>query len=206
MDIVTHALSAALWTEPLTPPRCEDRVYARWRERAALVLGALLPDADGVLGWIDLSLYDRYHRVVTHSVLGLVFVAVTSALVAQSWPERWLLPSMRTRADGRPVVSPSFSRLVCFAGVAVLWHFAGDLITAWGIWPAWPLSARDFKLGMVNSIEPALLGITVLAAGVQHLLLRRGKRVAAWTTAMVWLALCMGYVLLRRSLLGEPFI
>ena len=65
----------------------------------------MLPDADGVLGWIDLSLYDRYHRVVTHSFLGLVLVALTAALIAQKWPERWLLRSMRTKTDGRPVVS-----------------------------------------------------------------------------------------------------
>lgn len=206
MDPVTHILSAALWTEPLTPPQPEGAVYARWRERAALVLGALLPDGDGVLGWIDLSLYDKYHRVVTHSFFGLVLVAISAALIARLWPETWLLSSLRTTSNDRRIETPVFSRLLLISTVAVSWHFVGDLITAWGIWPAWPFSAQDLKLGMVNSIEPALLGITLVAGICQYYLIRGDRRVAAWITATAWLVLCTLYVLLRPSLLGEPFI
>lgn len=206
MDPVTHVLSAALWTEPLTPPRVEGAIYARWRERAALALGALMPDADGVLGWIDLSLYERYHRVATHSALGLVVVWLLAAGLARAWPERWLLPFLRTRAGGQPVRDPRFVRLLLFAAVGLTLHFLGDLIGAWGIWPAWPFLDVDISLARVNSLEPALCGLTIGAWAVQHWLIHRSRRRAAWATAGVWLLLCVAWVVVRPGLLGEPFI
>jgi len=206
LDPVTHVLAPALWSEPVPSPEVAPAVYARWRERAAVALGALLPDADGVLGWIDLSLYDRYHRVVTHSVPGLLAVTLLAAGLAATWPERWILPFLRTRAQGQEIVRPTARRLLSFAALAVALHFVGDLITAWGIWPAWPWSAHDFALARVNSLEPALCGITLGAWALQHWLLTKGRRRAAWGAAVAWLLVCAVYVAVRPALLGEPYI
>jgi len=207
VDPVTHVLGAALWTEPASRPEVAPAAYARWRERAAVVLGALLPDADGVLGWIDLSLYERYHRVVTHSFTGLLVVTLLAAGLARWWPERWLLPFARTRVDrDQSIADPSLGRLLLFAAIAVCAHLLGDLITAWGIWPAWPISNHDFALARVNSIEPALFGVTLAAWAAQHWLLVRGRRGVAWGAAGIWLVLVLVWVVVRPALLGEPFI
>jgi heme A synthase len=129
LDSITHILSGALWTEPVRPPLGAEGHYARWRERAAIVAAALLPDADGVLGWIDPALYGKYHRVVTHSVGGLIALAFLSALIAKHWPRKWLLPFLRKNADSSEI-APSFLRLSIIASITTLLHFLGDWIGA----------------------------------------------------------------------------
>ena len=197
MDSITHLLAPALWTEPIPPPSPGGAVYARWRERAALAIAALLPDVDGVLGWIDPALYARYHRVFTHSAPGIVLVVLIAAWIARTWPERAMLPSLRTHAGGRPIVKPTFRRLLGFASISAAWHLAGDWVTAWGIQPLWPFWRVDMALGRVNSIEPVVLTITAAAWAVQHLFITRGKRRGAWVVAVVWIVVCAGYVWLR---------
>jgi len=201
---VTHVLGAALWTEPWIDGAATSSSLPRWRARSAVALGALLPDADGVIGWISLSAYARYHRVVTHSLIGLPLAIGLAALIARHWPERWLPPSLRPAAPapGRPV---RWRTLLALAAAGAGWHLAGDLITAWGIWPLWPFSSLDLSLARVNSLELPLLLLTLLAAAGQHWLLTQGQRRAAWSTAALWLLLAACYVSLRPLLLGEPY-
>ena len=204
MDPVTHVLSAALWTEPALRRPTEASQLPLWRARAAVALGALLPDADGLVGWVSLSLYAKYHRVVTHSLVGLPLLIVAAALIARHWPVRWLLPSLRPAA-GQPDVRPRWRPLLGLAAIGAAWHLIGDVVTAWGIWPLWPFSSIDLSLARVNSIEWPLLMLTVLAAGAQYWLLERARRRAAWATAALWLLAAAGYALLRPQLLGVPF-
>ncbi|MBN1517511.1 metal-dependent hydrolase [Candidatus Sumerlaeota bacterium] len=149
----------------------------------------------------------RYHRVVTHSILGLILIALACAGLARVWPEQLLLPFMRTKQPPEAkLIRPAFKRLLAFAALAVGMHFIGDWITDWGVWPFWPWSMQDCKLARVNSLEPALLGITVSAWAVQHWLIVHGRRKAAWLTAVVWLMISALYVAVRIQLFGRPFI
>jgi membrane-bound metal-dependent hydrolase YbcI (DUF457 family) len=198
MDSITHVLSAVIVTEPLGAPRvAEGAVYARWRERLAIFLGALVPDADGVLGWIDPALFASYHRKTTHSILGVVILTFLLAWVASAWPEKWLPPFVRRRYRDRRIVKPEFSRLLAFTFVAIACHWLGDWVAAWGIWPFWPFATQDMALGRVNSLDWVLLALTVLAWAVQHLLLVRDKRRAGWIVTGVWAVLFAAYVWLR---------
>jgi len=222
MDSITHVLSAALWTEPVGTPRWAPgnergeiaAAYARWRERMAVGLGALLPDADGLLGWpglfgfsADATLYAKYHRTVTHSILGFAVVIVVSAAISRVWPERWLLPFLRTKHGGRLIVKPSWRRLIAFSAVAVFWHFIGDSVTAWGtLRILWPFSDFDAQLRRVNSLEPVLLALTVAAWGAQHFCLTRGLTKSAWAIAAAWLLLCAVYVWLRPHFGAPAFV
>ncbi|NQU43470.1 metal-dependent hydrolase [bacterium] len=210
MDPLTHVLAPVLWTEPLPVPEMEGAAYARWRERAAVLLGALLPDIDGTpallttFGFTDEPLFAQYHRIATHSLPGVVVLCLIAAAIARLWPERWLLPSLRTKNAGRPVVRPTWKRLFAFAGIALGFHLLGDAITAWGTLKLlWPFSSMDFQLERVNSIEPVLLSLTVAAWTVQYLFLQKGKRKSAWITAAVWLVACGLYVWLR-PVFGPP--
>jgi membrane-bound metal-dependent hydrolase YbcI (DUF457 family) len=115
VDLLTHTLTAALWTEPIIAASGMEAARPRWRQRTAVALGASLPDLDGCLGWVsqiangDFALYTKYHRVVTHSIGGLIAVALVSALLARHWPGRWLLPSMRRRwLTDTPGASPPY--------------------------------------------------------------------------------------------------
>jgi len=213
MDPFTHVLSPAIWTEPLKPPRPTGAFYARWRERGAILLGALLPDLDAVPGLLETfgftqePMFTRYHRIASHSFLGLVVVALLSATLAWKWPERWLLPSLRPKTSTPRRVNPSWRRLFLFSMVAVVFHFVGDWITAWGtLKPFWPFSDLDAQLARVNSIEPILCSITIAAWAVQHFCLSRGHRRAAWTIAGLWLVICAMYVWLRPYYGSEAFV
>lgn len=204
MDPVTHVLSAALWTEPALRRLPAPSQLPLWRARAAVALGALLPDADGLVGWVSLSLYAKYHRVITHSLVGLPLLIGLAALIARYWPVRWLLPSLRPAADV-PDVRPRWQPLLGLAAVGAAWHLVGDAVTAWGIWPLWPFWPIDLNLGLVNSLELPLLLLTLVAAGLQHWLLDRGRVRAAWSTAAIWLLVAACYTLLRAPLLGAPY-
>ncbi len=214
MDSVTHILSAALFTEPLGPPEQSGPRYARWRERMAVLLAALAPDADGVLGFINLELYAKYHRVVTHSFFVLPIIALLVAWVAKVYPERGLLPSMRPTSGPEPVTSPSLRRLYGFAMISIACHFVGDWIAAWGIWPFWPVWVVDLSLHRVNSLEPILLTLTLIAFVAQWIVIHRNTeenqpRVTirkAWLVTAVWALLVAIYVWLRPHLGEVAFV
>jgi membrane-bound metal-dependent hydrolase YbcI (DUF457 family) len=194
----------------------------RWRERLAVILGALLPDVDAILGLFQTAglssepLYARFHRVATHSLPGLIVVWLVAAGVARVWPERGMLPTLRgpippangavPHAAAAKPSTASWGRLLAVAGIAVAWHVAEDWITAWGTLKLlWPFSTRDFQLGRVNSIEPIILAMTVTAWALQQWFLGRRRRRAAWWTAGAWCAVVVLYVWLR-PLFGAPAI
>lgn len=213
MDPVIHVLSPALWTEPIRPPRFGGAIYARWRERAAILLGALLPDLDAVPGLLETfgltqePMFTRYHRIASHSIIGLIAVAILSAIIASKWPERWLLPSLRPKNRILPPVNPSLRRLLLFSSLAVSFHFIGDWITAWGtLKPLWPFSNLDTQLARVNSIEPVLCSLTIAAWAVQHFCIVHGFRKTAWSVAAIWLLLSVAYVWLRPYFGREAFV
>ena len=70
MDIVTHGLAGALLARAGFTQRM-GRVAT-----IALVVGALVPDADVVLGLWDQMAAIRYHRGPTHSIFGGVTLAL----------------------------------------------------------------------------------------------------------------------------------
>ncbi len=198
MDSITHILSGALWTEPVRRPLGAKGHYARWRERVAILVAALLPDIDGVLGWIDPALYGKYHRVVTHSIGGLIVLALLAAVIAKYWPEKWLLPRFRPKADSPRIANPSYPRLLAVTSITTVFHFLGDWIGAWGVWPLWPWKPEaNFALARVNSLDVVILGMTVAAWAIQNFALAKGRRKTAWVLPVVWLALVVVYVWLR---------
>ena len=212
MDTLTHVLSAALWTEPLSSPALDvGQVHPRWRDRAAVILGASIMDLDGVLGWVsqvlrgDMLLYTLYHRVVTHSVGGLVVCALLSALIARRWPERWLLPFLRPPPGAGEPVTPRLQRLFCLASIGAAWHLVGDAITHWGtLKPLWPFSGFDLQWDLVNSLSPPLFSLTLAAWAIQNQVLRAGKTRWAWAIAVVWLAACGAFIAFRPLLISTP--
>lgn len=207
MDSITHVLAPIVVTAPLRRPDPSPGVAEeRWRETLALLLGALLPDADGVSGFVSLLYYEKYHRVISHSILSLCILSVVCAWLAMKWP-RWLWwPSWRhLRGEGQ-LKPPPFRRLWALASIALFTHFAGDWITHWGIWPFWPWIDKahgDFSIKRVNSLDPVMLTMTVAAWAVQHWFVHNKKIRASWIVAAIWFLACALYVWLR-PVFGAP--
>ena len=209
MDSITHILAAALFCQPIAAPPLDARIEKRpaWRKAFAIMLGGLLPDGDVVLGLINPLWYERYHRVFTHSFGGLTLLAFLIAYLAYRWPEKWILPFMRPKADHRRIINFPYRHLLLIAAISLLIHLILDWVTKWGIWPLWPISHADFALGRVNSLDLTVCLFTLGAWGIQTALMARSKTLARgaapWVIATGWAFFLIAYVIIR-PMVGPP--
>lgn len=153
MDFITHTLVGVGAT----------RLVVRRRDRLpqltlGAILGSLLIDSDSLIGVFGgVNAYGLWHRVASHSLLGMPLFALLSATIAwgvMAWkrPRRfgfYLSPDL----DATPPRAP----FAAFLGVAVLCvglHWCGDFITAYGnLLPLWPWSRTDVSRQWVNSFD-----------------------------------------------------
>ncbi len=181
MDFLTHSLVGAgaarlLCRQPNQLPQLS----------IAAVLGALLIDADPWLYLIDPSYYGFYHRVVTHSIVGMIGVALVSAgIVWAFYALLWRISTNRPFTTSARrfgwYVSPnlvageqpqrlSYHPLVAAASAGVALHWVYDVITGFGnMEPFWPLSHYDASLHAVMSFDPVIFSATL----GWHILIRR---------------------------------
>jgi inner membrane protein len=167
MDIVTHGLAGAL----VARAGFEQRV--RRVATAALVVGALLPDVDVVLGFWDQMAAIRYHRGLTHSVFGGVPLALAAA-----WPIWRLVRGVR------------FLHIAGLVYLGILVHIGLDLPTSFGTMALAPLSWRRFALDWVFIVDFVLSGI--VATGLLLGQVWRGLRTPIARMALAGLALYLG--------------
>jgi len=105
------------------------RRAVRW----SLLIGSVLPDIDILFllgGW---SLYRTYHRGPTHSVLGVMILALLlSWIVGKRYP-------MITK-----------SRLFIASLIGMTMHLALDLLTSYRTYLLWPFSDQRFAFGILR--------------------------------------------------------
>jgi inner membrane protein len=147
MDTVTHGLAGWLVAKAL--PSKEGRKEAT----AALVLGAVLPDADNVASLLGSELYLRIHRGLSHSFAG---VLVTSLVVA-----------MLIRRFGKWKDLKALYLLVLLGQLS---HIALDLLNSYGTQIFLPFADTRVAFDILFIVDLAFSGIIV--AG---LLLSRGR-------------------------------
>ncbi len=233
MDAMTHVLSVVIVTEPIRYSLERSRLSVQadepeqasllrppvaWRFYLAMGLAALLPDIDGALGvpdamgWTQLGWYARYHRVITHSIPGLVFFAAVGALLGAFWPQKWMLPFVR-RIDSRGDAGRRYSGsgawpfLFLMALIGVTLHVIEDGVTAWGTLRLfWPVSDWDFQLNRVNSLEPWILAFTLAIWAVQHFLLQMKRLRAGYAMTLLWVLAFAAYVWLRPIYGPKPYV
>ena len=164
MDTVTHGLTGWLVSRALPGE------WNRNEATAAVTLGAVLPDVDHIVSLVGGSeMYVRFHRGLSHSLLG---VAVSSLLVA-------LLFSRFGHWKDR-------KRLFLLTLLGQLSHIALDLLNAYGTMVLQPFSDARFSLDLLFVVDLVFSGIIV--AGIA---LSRGGHAAR---ARVALAVLAGYV------------
>lgn len=198
MDFITHTLIGTGVARLVAP---EKRLLPQCA--LAAVLASLLPDSDSALALLGQEYYGRYHRVASHSILGLTLIAVLVAGVV------WWLMGARPKwrrfgwfvSDNLPPTEPEPARvaflilLMVTVGAAAM-HWVGDWITGYGnITPFWPWLNRDISLAAVNSFDWVLFGST-LAWHVTIRTLDWPRRREVWLTG-AWLICCAGYVTWR---------
>ncbi|MFQ5931088.1 MAG: metal-dependent hydrolase [Nitrospiraceae bacterium] len=144
MDALTHTCSGILLGHALRP-------IPAVRRQTLVVLGlaALAPDVDVVAYLWGPETYSRFHHTYTHTIWGVIFLALLLAAIEQTW-----------------VRQISFPRLfgLNLAGCSI--HMLGDMIALWPLQLLWPLSDHDFALRWTGDFDLVVLIVVGLATGL----------------------------------------
>jgi inner membrane protein len=150
MDTLTHALLGAAAAQV-----CRPRRGAALGTRQRLLLGAAagaFPDLDFVgFLWHPLRFLADGHQGPTHSLLLLPLWALAIAALAAAL----LAPPHRRRE----VFAEAYLAVVAVLVV----HLAADVITAYGVMLAFPLSTQRWALGWINAVDPVFSALALLA-------------------------------------------
>lgn len=171
MDPVTHALSGLAVA------------HAGFRQRigriavVAVTAGALAPDLDNVMAlWDQLSAI-RYHRGLTHSLLGGIPLALLVAWLIFRWGGR-----------GR------YREIAALVYLGVLVHIGLDLVTSFGTKVLYPVSATRFAWDLAFIVDPVLTAAFALPLLIAWRQPRLAKRAvgAGLVVVLLYLGLAAG--------------
>jgi inner membrane protein len=127
---------------------------------AALLIGANFPDIDLVTLLGGSIGYLKYHRGITHSLVGIVVVAVILAGM--------LYFAYRRRIGALPQARYWVLCLMALVGTGS--HFVLDYTNSYGIRPFLPFSSRWYAADLVFIIDPWMLAVLLVGLGFPFLL------------------------------------
>ncbi len=124
----------------------------------AAVLGANLPDIDLVTRLAGSATYLKYHRGLTHSLLGAAVLAAALAAVVFQLGRK----AAPKKTHGGPPLDLTWLLATC--GISTASHLLLDFANAYGIRPFLPFSGRWLAWDIMFIFDPLLL--MLLAAGL----------------------------------------
>lgn len=180
MDNLTHTLTGLALAETGLRRR------SRWAV-AALVIGANLPDVDGLI-YLRGTGADAlaFRRGWTHGILAMAVwpLVLTGALL--------LLDRWRPRRDpGRPLVP---RQLLLVAAIGIWSHPLLDWFNVYGVRLLMPFSGHWFQADALFIIDPWVWLVLAVGIAWSRRTRRRAGQVAAPTAARLALAIAAGYV------------
>ncbi len=144
MDVTAHLITGAFVAAGVAKGSANGVSIA-----TAVFVGAVAPDFDAVLYPMGPGLYWRYHRVYTHTLLGIVILSGATASVMQSL--------------GAPL---AFWVLFSSAFLGSLVHLFLDTLTSYPLRPLAPFSNRDYALGLLPFDDPFTKGTGLVGLGL----------------------------------------
>lgn len=132
MDVMAHLVTGAFVAAGLAKGSADGPSIA-----TAVFVGSMAPDFDAVLYPMGSNLYWRYHRVYTHTFLGM---AILSAMIASAM-----------RFLGVPL---AFWMLFISVFLGTLVHLSLDMLTRYPLRPLAPFSKKDYALGLLPYGDP----------------------------------------------------
>ena len=169
MDTLTHALTGAVISNLGFK---KDTTAATF----TLVTASVLPDIDWASRFFGIAAYLKYHRSFTHSLPGVIFLAIILTLIVKLFFRR---------ADSRMTFLLSF-----FGG---LFHLLMDLINPYGTQVYYPFLSERYAWNWVTVVDLFITMPLILC-----LLLIRYLRLSPVKTASV----ALGFVILFISAKG----
>jgi inner membrane protein len=137
----------------------------------ALVVGANLPDVDLATRFVGATAYLRYHRGITHSILGVTVLGVLLAGVIYYFGRRAAPKKTGPPLDGRWLLAISL--------IATFSNLLLDFTNAYGIRPFLPFSGRWYAWDIMFILDPLLLTLMAVGLGVSMLLRLVSEEVGA---------------------------
>jgi inner membrane protein len=155
MDNLTHTLTGIALGQAGLKRKTR---YAFW----ALIIGSNLPDIDIVTAAGGESNYLKYHRGITHSLLG---ITVLAAILAAG------IFALGRRAAPKKNAPPVNLRWIfLLTWIATACHVLMDYTNSYGIRPFLPLSGRWIALDIMPIVGPYVLLLLIGGLGIPFLL------------------------------------
>jgi inner membrane protein len=161
MDNLTHTLTAVAISQ--TGLNRKTRFAT-----LTLILAANAPDIDMLAGLKNSATYLKYHRGITHSLVGVTVIAIVL----------WGLMCWLGKR-GRPNLPLRKGWLLLAALLGTGSHLLLDFTNAYGVRPFLPFSARWYAWDIMFIIDPLLLALLILGLAVPWLLRLVSEEVGA---------------------------
>lgn len=180
MDNITHTLTAVALSQAGFNRKTR---YAT----LALILAANVPDVDWIsLAWGSTT-YLKYHRGITHSILGVTVLGLVSG---------WLVYTLGRRARPKPGAPLDRGWLLLAAWLGAASHLLLDFTNSYGVRPFLPFSARWYAWDIMFVFDPLLLGLLMVGLGLPAVLRLVSEEVGAKKARPRWGAVfCLGALL-----------
>ncbi len=135
-----------------------------------VILAANAPDLDILTGFRDSATYLKYHRGITHSLLGVIVLAFI-LWGCIYWVGKRVRPKPRLPLNARWLM------LAALLGTGS--HLLLDFTNSYGVRPFLPFSGRWYAWDIMYIFDPLLLLLLVLGLGVPWLLRLISEEVGA---------------------------
>ncbi|HTV56020.1 MAG TPA: metal-dependent hydrolase [Terriglobia bacterium] len=155
MDNVTHTLVGIAIGQAGLKRKTR---FAMW----ALIIGSNLPDIDVVSAIGGKLSYLKYHRGITHSLLGLTALAAILTALIYAFGRR------ASPNRNRPALSPKWLFVICW--IATGCHVLMDYTNQYGVRPFLPFSGRWVALDIMPIVGPYVLLLLFLGLGIPAVL------------------------------------
>lgn len=154
MDNITHTLTAVALSHAGLNRKTRFATLT-------VIVGANLPSID-IITWADsTATYLKYHRGITHSLLGVVVLGVFAGAAIYYWGRK------AARKVSAPPVSARW--LVLSALIGTSSHLLLDFTNAYGVRLFLPFSARWYAWDIMFFFDPVLHFLLVLGLGLPWL-------------------------------------
>jgi len=136
-----------------------------------VIAGANLPDID-VITWAQgTATYLRYHRGITHSLLGIVVIGTLAGLAAYAWGKR--------AGPGKRGLPVNAAWLVACGLAGTASHLLLDFTNAYGVRPFLPFSGRWYAWDIMFIADPGVIALLAVGLGFPALLRLISEEVGA---------------------------
>jgi inner membrane protein len=140
-----------------------------------VILAANAPDIDLVARLGGSVTYLKYHRGITHSILGVIVLALVLA---------WIMNALGRRAQPKPGLPVNSRWLLLAAALGTCSHLLMDFTNSYGVRPFSPFSGRWYAWDIMFILDPLLLGLLGAGLGFPAILRLASEEVGARSTGL----------------------